>query len=377
MTGAGESSAGSLRARLLDWYETHRRDLPWRTDPTPYRVLVSEFMLQQTRVDTVLRYYEPFLERFPHLEALAKAPISEVLTAWQGLGYYRRARNLHRAAKAAGVRLPETAEGLRELPGVGAYTAGAVASIAFGQPVPAIDGNVERVVSRLDGVEESPRRKAGREVIHARVAQVQDPARASEVTQALMELGAMVCTPRNPRCGCCPWRDACIAFREDRVHELPVRAERRPPKRLQGVAVVRCSNHGQVLLGRRPPGLLGGLWEPPWHAAERSEVTLDAPGEARSLADRVGSSEEGALESVGSIVHVLTHRRIELEVFVAREDGDLVTPEGGTHEAWCWARPEASTPPRSKLAERILSAAWCGWSNEEGSPLLAADPARH
>src|SRR5690606_15418045 len=218
-----------LREDLLRFYDRHRRDLPWRGEEDPYRILVSEVMLQQTRVETVKEYYGPWLERFPDLEALAAADEGDVLKAWEGLGYYRRARNLRDAATVVqeewGGRLPGTVEELRRLPGIGAYTAGAVASIAFGRTVPAVDGNVRRVLARLFDVA-----VPGAAWLRDTAGRLVDPERPGDWNQALMELGATVCVPRGPRCGRCPVAWACRAREAGTVDERPGPTARRPPR---------------------------------------------------------------------------------------------------------------------------------------------------
>ena len=248
-----------LHEALLKHYDRTARELPWRQEPDPYRVLVSEVMLQQTRVETVLGYYGPWLQRFPSIEALAVADGDEVLKAWEGLGYYRRAQNLHRAARVVrethGGVIPSTYAQLRELPGVGEYTAGAVASIAFGERVPAVDGNVRRVFARLfDVAEPKPA------WLRATASQLVDAARPGDWNQALMELGATVCTPRSPRCGECPLAEPCAARAAGTQAERPaVRAKRAVPTVVMVLALLH--RRGEVLIVKRgPEGLLSGLW---------------------------------------------------------------------------------------------------------------------
>src|SRR5688572_12350954 len=254
--------AAAIRRALLRWYDDNRRDLPWRRDRDPYRVWVSEVMLQQTRVGTVAPYYERWLNLFPSVRALADAPDEEVLAAWAGLGYYRRARALHQAARVVRDRyagqLPEGDEELRALPGVGAYTAGAIASIAFGRAAPAVDVNARRVLSRLFDLER-PRPTTLERIATALVA----PERPGEFNQALMELGATVCTPRSPACGACPLVRWCLARERGTVAHRPARRPhaRVPAYRIGTAVIVRRS---RVLLARRPvEGLLGGMWEFP------------------------------------------------------------------------------------------------------------------
>ncbi|HET6342523.1 MAG TPA: A/G-specific adenine glycosylase, partial [Gemmatimonadota bacterium] len=261
----------TVRRRLLDHYDRHGRDLPWRGETDPYRIWVSEVILQQTRVETAIPFYRRWMERFPTLEALAGADSEAVMAAWSGLGYYRRARHLHRAALMVRDRLdgvlPSKADDLRKLPGIGAYTAGAVASIAFGRREPAVDGNARRVLSRLFDLE----RPSGAAL--ARLAGALVPAdRPGDFNQALMDLGATVCLPRVPRCTACPLETLCLARRRDTVPERPAPRQRREiPEFAVGVAVI-SSPRGQVLLARRPDeGLLGGTWEFPGALAGRRE----------------------------------------------------------------------------------------------------------
>jgi A/G-specific adenine glycosylase len=253
----------SIRRALLDHYDRTRRDLPWRADTDPYRIWVSEVMLQQTRVETVTGYYRRWLGRFPDVGSLADATPDEVLLEWQGLGYYRRARNLHAGAKVVqerhGGTVPGSFEELRALPGVGEYTAGAVASIAFGEPVPAVDGNVRRVLARLHDRPE-PKPSWLRDVAGLLV----DPARPGDWNQALMELGATVCTPRDPECDSCPLGQWCRARMAGTQKKRPAPTGRKAvPRKVFATAVVMDPS-GRALVVRRPDrGLLGGLWSFP------------------------------------------------------------------------------------------------------------------
>lgn len=317
----------ALRRALLEHYDMHHRPLPWRGETDPYRILVSEVMLQQTRVETVEEYYEAWIRRFPDLEALAGADPDDVLKAWEGLGYYRRARNLHRAARCVRERpdrsLPRRRVELRDLPGVGEYTAGAVASIAFGEAVPAVDGNVRRVLARLfDVADPKPawlRRTA---------AGLLEPARPGDWNQALMELGATVCTPRRPRCSACPVSSWCEALKAGTQEERPAPVVRRaPPRATFAVAVLHHAGH--VLLERRPEGgLLGGMW-----AFPESRVASEAEVEpaAASIADRLGARRTAAPAELLTVCeHRFTHLTatyMPVLLEVAAEEG---TPEEGS-----------------------------------------------
>lgn len=345
---------------LLAWYDRHRRrGLPWRRDggaaPDPYRVWVSEVMLQQTTVATVIPYYEAFMARWPTVEALAAARLDEVLHAWQGLGYYARARNLHAAAKVVaeqyGGRLPETVAGLAALPGIGAYTAAAVAAIAFGVAATPVDGNVARVLARLHRIE-TPL-PAVRAAIAAHAAALAPAVRAGDFAEALMDLGATLCTPRRPRCPECPWRDGCAGHAGGRPEALPLPAVKPPRPDRFGAAFWIEAADGRVLFRRRPPaGLLGGMMEvptTPWRAAPwaTAEAAAAAP---------LPLAWQPLAEPV---VHVFTHFRLHLAVFHGRTGG-AGRGAAADGEAWVAAgeigRLALPTLFR-KVARRVLAAA--------------------
>jgi A/G-specific adenine glycosylase len=260
-----------LRRALLAFYDEEKRDLPWRGTPDPYRVWISEVMLQQTRVETVLSYYERWMRRFPDLSSLATSEQEEVLRLWQGLGYYSRARNLHRAAQLLqdrhGGQIPSSVADLTALPGLGEYTAGAVASIAFGAAVPAVDGNARRVLARLRDL---PRPKASE--LQRIAAALVDPERPGDFNQALMELGSRVCMPRSPSCAICPLREMCAALRRGTVLERPAPRRRGKVRVVDYLVIVAVTPDRDTFVVRRPgDGLLGGMWEFPTR-----EVSKDA-----------------------------------------------------------------------------------------------------
>jgi A/G-specific adenine glycosylase len=302
-------------------------------------------------VETVKPYFADFLRRWPTLEDLAAADIEDVLHAWSGLGYYARARNLHKCAiEASKTGLPDSYAGLLRMPGVGPYTAGAIASIAHGEAVPAVDGNVERVLSRLDGRDADPKSTSGRRELRERANQLLTGP-PGDINQALMELGALVCTPRSPSCGSCPWAEPCVARATNRQTELPKKAAKRPPKPVTGVTGI-LRQKGRVLLGRRPPsGLLGGLWEP---------VRIDI-GDGRDPAVEIIAAFRDAVgidihvvKLLGEVVHTFTHRRLTLSVFeVATQD---VLPERptSTYEELRWLA-DPGTVALSTLARKVLA----------------------
>lgn len=328
----------SLAEALLDWYARQGRDLPWRGTRDPYAILVAEVMSQQTRLETVVPYYRRWMARFPTLEALAAADEEEVLRLWEGLGYYRRARYLHQAARqvvAGGGELPRSVADLRRLPGVGPYTAAAVAAFAFDAPALALDGNLRRVLSRLIDLEIDPRSPEGERRLREAGEALLPPGRASAFNQALMDLGALVCTPARPDCAACPVQAFCLAHRRGTQAQRPVRPAARPlPERRRVSAVIW--RRGRVLIGRRPPDkLLGGLWEFPGGKVDG--------GEALEAALRRELREELGLEvdlegEVGVFRHAYTHYRLVAHVFRARlRDG---RPRPHAHTALRWARPE-------------------------------------
>jgi A/G-specific adenine glycosylase len=330
----------ALRARLLTWYRAHQRDLPWRRTRDPYAIWISESMLQQTRVETVVPYYERFLGRFPDATSLAAADLEEVLGLWSGLGYYSRARNLHRAAQAlvqqhAG-RLPDDPVALRALPGIGRYTAGAVASIAFDRPEPIVDGNVARVLSRLHGIRDEIDGAAGKRRLWAEAAALAAGPSPGSLNQALMELGATLCTPRRPRCDACPVSRDCEALRAGDPETLPRKAPRRRARPVDAVAAL-VLRRGRALAVRRPEhGLLAGMWELPGGDLEVGERPHDAI--ERRLQQRVGLLIAG-VSPLGVIEHVFTHLRLRLHVFRCADVRGRVRLQG--LDAHRWLAPAA------------------------------------
>ena len=335
-TAVGRADAAAFRRALLAHFDATRRALPWRVERTPYRVMVSEFMLQQTRVGTVVPYYERWMRRFPDWGALADADLEDVILEWKGLGYYSRARNLHRAARVVrerhGGRLPDDPDELRTLPGVGEYTAGAVASIAFGRAVPAVDGNVRRVLARLGDIERPTPARLRREA-----ARLLDPERPGDFNEAMMELGATVCTPKRPGCAECPVARWCRARAAGTVGERPARRRRGRVRREEYAVAVLVDEAGRTLLARRPPeGLLAGMWEFPAARMGPADALVEAalgvalehlraPGGAP-----VTASDLRAAESLAPVRHAFTHLRATYRPVVVRLPGASGAPGPGT-----------------------------------------------
>lgn len=292
----GDPSPEDIRARLLAWYDVNRRDLPWRRTRDPYRILLAEYLLQRTRIASGTPYYEQFLARFPTVRDVAAASLDDVLTVWEGLGFYGRARNLHTAARAIVERhrgeIPRSFDDLKALPGVGPYTAGAVASIAFGIPVPAVDGNVTRVIARLFRIREDVTKGVARRHIGEIAGRLVPPERPGAFNQAMMELGATVCTPSSPACIRCPLENLCLARAAGEERELPVSPRPRSPPVVPVVFGLVIAD-GRVLLVRRPRGqLLGGLWALPGGERTGSSEKEDLVAAIRSQTGvevRVGS----------------------------------------------------------------------------------------
>jgi A/G-specific adenine glycosylase len=318
-------------AALLAWYDRHHRELPWRAArgvrPDPYRVWLSEVMLQQTTVKAVAPYYARFLERFPTVAALAEAEREDVLRLWAGLGYYARARNLHDCARVVAERhdgrFPDTVAALRTLPGIGDYTAAAIAAIAFDVPVTPVDGNVERVITRLHAIEEEL--PAAKPRIRELAAGLTPDKRPGDFAQALMDLGATICTPKKPACGLCPWSTACSARARGDIETFPRKSMKSAGQLRRGAAfiVLRADDH--VLLGTRAPkGLLGGMTEVP-----NSEWSKDFDARAAlDHAPRLKGAKPDWRRIPGSVRHVFTHFPLELVVYCARVSQRTAAPSG-------------------------------------------------
>ncbi len=322
-------SLQAIPTPLLGWYDKNRRSLPWREEVSAYRTWVSEIMLQQTRVAAALPYFQRFMAAFPTVEALAQADTEQVLKLWEGLGYYSRARNLQKAAKIIAQRgaFPETYEEVLALPGIGDYTAGAILSIAFSQPIPAVDGNALRIVSRLTGSGENILEDKTRKAFRALVAEVIPQDRPGEFNQALMDLGATVCLPAAPLCEACPLRGHCTAFREGRTGELPVRISKTHRRTEEKTVFLLLRPDGAVALRQREAtGLLAGLWEYP-----HTEGKLEEEQAARQL-EAWGITAKKWHKQL-DFHHIFTHIRWEMR-------GYVITVTGQGAEGWHWCDAE-------------------------------------
>jgi A/G-specific adenine glycosylase len=318
-------------APLLSWYDRHHRDLPWRISPAmaargvrpdPYHIWLSEVMLQQTTVPAVKSYFAKFLARWPTVDALAQAPGDDVMAAWAGLGYYARARNLKKCAEVVardhGGHFPDTEEGLKALPGIGDYTAAAVAAIGFDRQAAVMDGNVERVISRLFAI--AMPLPAAKPLMKRQVALLTPRERPGDFAQAMMDLGATICTPKRPTCALCPFRDNCEALRLYNPEQFPVKAAKKDKPVRQGAAFIAVNDHGEILLRRRiETGLLGGMTEVPttgWTARIDGETTT---GAAPFAAD---------WHACGTVTHVFTHFELRLAIFRASIAGGPGADDG-------------------------------------------------
>jgi len=340
-----QDTTAALRETLLEWFEANQRSLPWRETSDPYAIWVSEIMLQQTQVATVKSYYERWMELFPDVDTLAQASIEEVLDVWAGLGYYRRAKFLHRGAREVvdnlDGQIPDSAKGLKKLPGIGPYTAGAIASIAYGEAAPLVDGNVERVFARLFAIEGDPKTTANQKSFWKIAETLVDPTSPGDFNQSLMELGATVCTPKKPTCLLCPVRERCQGFATGEPTQFPATVKRSKPKKVSVASLVICADAAgegegegegegaQVFLVRRPEeGLLAGLLEfPTTEHVPRKSVTEAFDWRARIDAAlksiEVSLPEDSALTPLGVATHTFSHIKMELHAFLLILEGGV------------------------------------------------------
>lgn len=337
----------SFQKDFITWYEKEKRNLPWRVNLDPYRIWISEIMLQQTRVDTVIDYYYRFMEWFPTIEALAEAPEDKLLKAWEGLGYYSRARNLKIAAQqimsAFDGKMPETITEIRELKGIGPYTAGAIASIAFQLPEPAIDGNVMRVVSRLFEISDDIAKASSRKIFEQAMYKIIDQKRPGDFNQAMMDLGSAICTPTSPKCDECPIQSYCLSYEKNTMTQFPVKSKKVKPKDVYYVAGIIENKQQEFLLNQREStGLLANMWLFPteevtqshfdtlkkhWMkenqqlALEFSEQSMVAEEETEIFADYDKVVWQKRI--IGEVTHVFSHLKWHILVFYGRQIGLL------------------------------------------------------
>lgn len=335
----------SFQQVFIAWYEQEKRNLPWRINLDPYRIWISEIMLQQTRVDTVIDYYYRFMEWFPTIEALAKAPDDQLLKAWEGLGYYSRARNLKIAAQQIMTdhngKMPQTIEAIRKLKGIGPYTAGAIGSIAFQLPEPAIDGNVMRVVSRLFEIDADIAKASSRKIFEAAMYHIIDTKRPGDFNQALMDLGSAICTPTSPKCGQCPIQEYCLSYKQNTMTNYPVKSKKAKPKDIYYVAGIIENGQQEFLLTQREAtGLLANMWLFPIEEIPKNQfdqLKKDWSKEDQQLSfsfdeqSLVAEAEPLFLDSfetviwqkkmLGEVTHIFSHLKWHILVFYGRQTG--------------------------------------------------------
>lgn len=313
---------------LINWFSEEKRDLPWRRTRDPYKVWVSEIMLQQTKVDTVIPYFEHFIEQFPTVEALANADEETVLKAWEGLGYYSRARNLHAAAKEVHEKyngvVPSEYDHISQLRGIGPYTAGAILSIAYGIPAPAVDGNVMRVLARILFICEDIGKASSRKTFEQAVEQLISHENPSSFNQALMELGALICTPTSPSCLLCPVRDHCYSFHKGVQTELPIKKKKKKPRTVHLVAGMLQTEDGKYLIHKRPnKGLLANLWEFPNVERKKTSQMPSTFILTNFLLNEYKVVVDINSHSFANINHVFTHLIWDIEMFAGKIDGHV------------------------------------------------------
>lgn len=330
-----KNNIDSFRDRLVNWYRDHQRQLPWRYTDDPYAIWISEVMLQQTTVKTVMPYYHRFLERLPNVGRLAQSDLQAVLKLWEGLGYYARARNLHRAAQIVhrdhGGQIPSDITTFKSLPGIGDYIAAAVLSIAFNQPFAVVDGNVKRVLSRLALIQAPVNRPSSHKEFKSLASNLLDPLQPGNFNQALMELGALICKPRHPACSECPVQLHCLADSEGVIEEYPKRIPKKPVP-LHRIAVGVVYKNNRVLITRRKPdGLLGGLWEFPGGRIEDGETPQEAC--IREITEEVGLMVTIDFY-LTRIRHAYTHFKIVMDVYCCQVASGRVKLNGPTDYRW-------------------------------------------
>jgi A/G-specific adenine glycosylase len=343
-----------LTSRLLNWYRLHKRTLPWRGHPDPYAVWVSEIMLQQTRVEAVIPYFERWMRLFPSIRALAEASEQQVLNVWEGLGYYSRARNLHKAAKIIsekyGGELPRDLDQLRKLPGIGRYTLGAISSIAFGMDVPALDGNIKRVYARIFDITEPVDSPQGEKILWEIAEKNLPEDNAGDYNQALMDLGATICVPKNPRCLICPVMRLCEARTNGTQNQRPVKLPKKEvPHHIHAAGVIL--KRGRVLLAKRPSeGLLGGMWEFPNGRVNGDPLEGLAEALKRGYKLRLRGNRRSIqnIELLGVVHHGYSHFSVEVYAYLC----ELETLPTSKNLKWIWIK-DLDEYPMGKIDRQI------------------------
>jgi len=358
-----------FRKRLIQWYQAHKRPLPWRNTKDPYAIWISEIMLQQTQVTTVIDYYHRFLERFPTVEALANASLDQVMKAWEGLGYYARARNLHKAAQEIMHRfhgkMPDTLEGLLSLPGMGKSTAGAVLSLGYEKPAAILDGNVIRVFARIFRITENVQHAHVVKLLWEIAENLLPSNNVRMYNEALMELGATVCKPQNPLCDQCPVSSFCEAFRYSVQHELPVKSPRRPIPHFHVTAGIIWKENRFLITQRPPKGLLGGLWEFPGGKQEKGETLSECL--LREIREELNLEIE-IIRHLASVNHAYTHFKITLHVFKCKYKSGKLRLCGCVDAKWIQAEEienYAFPGADRKIIEKLKNGLFCTTTTDQ------------
>jgi A/G-specific adenine glycosylase len=353
----------SLRSSLLGWFQANKREMPWRESRDPYKIWLSEVMLQQTRVDQATPYYQRFVQAYPTVIDLARADMHDVLMLWEGLGYYSRGRNLHKAAQVVVEKydgtFPSSYDALLSLPGVGPYTAAAVSSIAFGKPHAVVDGNVVRVISRLMGISDDVRHQSTKSSIQSVADHLLDPSYPGDFNQAVMEIGSLVCTPSKPTCNVCPIAPWCVASKTAQTDSIPYKTSKAKIPHHDIVVAIISNTQGELLIARRPENvMLGGLWEFPGGKVNANETIEQALH--REIAEELGIQIEMKRKFM-HIKHAYSHFKITLHSFLCDHVGGEPTPNASTEIRWVAPRRLGEFPfPK---ANRKLTLALMGESD--------------
>jgi A/G-specific adenine glycosylase len=341
--------------KLITWFQKHKRDLPWRKKRSPYATWISEIMLQQTQVRQVEPYFQRFMDKFPNIRTLSQAPLQQLLKVWEGMGYYSRARNIHRTAEIVSNcfqgQIPNSFNTLIKLPGIGPSTAGAILSLAFNRPFPVLDGNVRRVLIRFFSIDTALKEKSTSKKLWAICREILPPDRPGLFNEALMELGALVCRPQNPDCPYCPIKTGCLALASDRQGLLPLKNQRKPIPHFEVTAAV-IREKGKVLITRRPEkGLLGGLWEFPGGKKEKGESLEECL--RREIREELNIGIKVGLEFI-QVRHAYTHFKITLHCFFCRKQKGRISPRGVDDFRWVYPH-ELEKFPFPRADQKVIA----------------------